>query len=71
MSIIRDFRVIPGQNLLLGNEEEGVLAEPIDAEVCGNCVFFNSEMGHCRRYPMSVEKYPHEWCGEFEMKVLQ
>jgi hypothetical protein len=37
---------------------------------CKNCRFFRGDaavMGSCRRYPQTVNKYPADWCGEFEL----
>jgi hypothetical protein len=36
---------------------------------CRNCRFFrgdNAVMGACRRFPQSVNKFPADWCGEFQ-----
>jgi hypothetical protein len=37
---------------------------------CKNCLFFRGDaaiMGSCRRYPQTMNKFPVDWCGEFQL----
>jgi hypothetical protein len=39
-------------------------------ETCASCRFFseNERMGTCQRFPTFVNKYAHDWCGEWQLE---
>jgi hypothetical protein len=69
-TLLRDFRLIDGGLSNGGFDEDGVLSHPIPAECCGTCIFFNSITDQCRRFPKTEDKMQYDWCGEFDMKII-
>lgn len=46
---------------------------PVSEITCSNCRFFRGDaaiMGSCRRFPQTVNKYPADWCGEYQSLTM-